>query len=949
MNLNKRQFRFPPVEYRSAPFWSWNDKLEPQELVRQINEMKQQGLGGFFMHARSGLITPYLSKEWMACIRAAVKAAKKNKMFAWLYDEDRWPSGFAGGIVPKLSKSYRMKALEYNAKTKRFKIVTMPMNNPWFNHTCYVDTLNPKAIAAFIHSTHEAYARVCGAEFGKTIPGIFTDEPNYHLDNFSIPSVPWTTGFRHYFKTKNGYDLQPHVISLFLNKGNYYQVRFDYWKTVASLFVEAYTKQIYDWCEQHGLQSTGHMLCEDNLMIQTKWIGSAMPHYEYMQQPGIDHLGRNINDIMTAKQVGSVASQLGIKRVLSEMFGCSGQNMSFLDRKWIADWHFIHGINFINEHLCLYSMKGRRKRDYPPNLYYQQPWWKYNRFIQDYFARLSYVLSQGERVNSVLVLHPIGSAWSVYTPLDKKAVETYNTAFITLSQNLLAAHWDFDYGDETILAKYGKIDGNRFCVGKQKYQVVIMPPSLTWQESTVDLLNQFLAANGKVVKIPPYPSLVDGKKDTAINRILVRSVPGSLECDTIDKILSQFIEKEITIFDLQGKNIPEIWYHHRKIGKTDFYFFANTNHERAYEAEVQIAQTGSWELWDASTGEITPLCTMQTNKQTRIRLPFIPAGSYLLRCNPESGNFSRIRLKQSLPSKIIRNIALASKWRYIRQTENALTLDYCRYQLNSKRWSARMPVIKVYELIRQQSIGTAFKIRYNFEVGFQLTSGQRVWLVVETPEKYHITVNSQKVSQFQLKDFWYDISFKKIDISAFIKFGNNTIELAGNVDKETEIESCYLIGDFAVQSTVDNSFKLVDEHSFLRSGDWVKQGYPFYAGSIVVAQEIKLDIKPKQQIYLEFDRIDATVCEVWVNQEKVTTWYWSPYTVDVTKYLNKRGNQRIELKLVNSLRNLLGPHHHQQGELLFVGPGSFRDWNNWTDKYHFVPFGIKGGKLVIYQ
>ena len=91
-------FQTPPKEYREAPFWSWNDDLDPQELARQIRLMDEAGWGGFFMHSRVGLRTPYMGKSWMACIRACVAAARQCGLGAWLYDEDKWPSGFAGGL-----------------------------------------------------------------------------------------------------------------------------------------------------------------------------------------------------------------------------------------------------------------------------------------------------------------------------------------------------------------------------------------------------------------------------------------------------------------------------------------------------------------------------------------------------------------------------------------------------------------------------------------------------------------------------------------------------------------------------------------------------------------------------------------------------------------------------------------------------------------------------------
>lgn len=84
-------------EYRSIPFWSWNNYLDEGELCRQIEEMKSAGIGGFIMHARTGLKEEYLGEKWFSCIGACLKKAKELGMEAWIYDENGWPSGFVGG------------------------------------------------------------------------------------------------------------------------------------------------------------------------------------------------------------------------------------------------------------------------------------------------------------------------------------------------------------------------------------------------------------------------------------------------------------------------------------------------------------------------------------------------------------------------------------------------------------------------------------------------------------------------------------------------------------------------------------------------------------------------------------------------------------------------------------------------------------------------------------
>ena len=241
-------FASPGAEWRGKPFWSWNGELREEELIRQVGVMKEMGLGGYFMHSRSGLITEYLGDEWFDLINAVADAGEKLGMESWLYDEDRWPSGSAGGKVT-VDEQYRKKSLFvfeteperlawddqsialYVAKvdginvyayeeidtagpacasgmhpavrsamerlapatedkpgrwkTLRFAIVPdAPDSN--YNGTTYIDTMSYRAVRKFIDMTHEEYKRRCGDRIGTSIKGIFTDEPHrgYCFDNY---------------------------------------------------------------------------------------------------------------------------------------------------------------------------------------------------------------------------------------------------------------------------------------------------------------------------------------------------------------------------------------------------------------------------------------------------------------------------------------------------------------------------------------------------------------------------------------------------------------------------------------------------------------------------------------------------------------------------------------------------------------------------------------------
>ncbi|MBQ0105032.1 MAG: glycoside hydrolase, partial [Armatimonadetes bacterium] len=220
---------------KNAPFWSWNDKMTKEECKRQIEEMHKAGWGSFFMHARVGLITPYLSDEWMELCRFCAEEAEKLGMKAWLYDEDKWPSGYAGGIVSQKEENRQRELVlikkeeigdndtvlmefAYRGNTHYIcRRVTKFTNGGWFNGYAYVDLMNPDTVKDFLECTHEKYKEAMGDLFGKSIPGIFTDEPNnlFYVDG--VTKVQWTDRLPELFKEKYGYDILENLHKLFFD------------------------------------------------------------------------------------------------------------------------------------------------------------------------------------------------------------------------------------------------------------------------------------------------------------------------------------------------------------------------------------------------------------------------------------------------------------------------------------------------------------------------------------------------------------------------------------------------------------------------------------------------------------------------------------------------------------------------------------------------------------
>ena len=103
----RSKFVDPPSDYRSAPLWDWNDKITEEGIDFQLKKFKDGGLGGVFIHPRPGLLTEYLSEDWNHMFDHTVRKAKELGMKVWIYDEDSYPSGFAGGHVPaEMPESY---------------------------------------------------------------------------------------------------------------------------------------------------------------------------------------------------------------------------------------------------------------------------------------------------------------------------------------------------------------------------------------------------------------------------------------------------------------------------------------------------------------------------------------------------------------------------------------------------------------------------------------------------------------------------------------------------------------------------------------------------------------------------------------------------------------------------------------------------------------------------
>ncbi|KRE40729.1 glycosyl hydrolase [Paenibacillus sp. Soil724D2] len=1008
------QLHNPPVQYRSVPLWSWNDKLETEELERQIEEMHKAGIGGFFMHARGGLLTPYMGEEWMSAVRTCIEKSKELGMTPWLYDENGWPSGFADGKVPVLGVAYQQKRLAYEqapfqnpaertigfyAKSEQgYRLLSAAEEssadlrffyeiNPY-----YIDTLSVETVRAFIESTYEAYWERFGEEFGDDLKGVFTDEPQ-----FARGHLPWSFDLEQAFESRYGYDLKEALPALFMNVEGSSKARYDYWECVTAMFSQSYAKQIGDWCDSKGWSATGHVVDEQVLMQQVTSVGDPMAFYEFLQIPGCDWLGRFISEEpIVPKQVGSAAHQLGKKMTITESFGCSGWNVSFEDLKRIGEWQFVHGINLMCQHLQGYSLRGLRKRDYPPSLFYQQPWWEDYKGFNDYFARLTMLLSKGTRQPEVLLLHPIRSAWVHQCGEDSSEIEPYHKAFTQLSRQMCQTFVEHDYGSESIIERHGSVSNGSFIVGEASYRVVIIPPSVTLNRVTVDLLKQFVLQGGCLVAFAPFPTLINGELDKELDQLIERALKPEWNSSSLLNALSSTVSPSIRMLDHDGKDVSEDTMNVQTLALDGaiMYYIVNSGKERYESVQVELFRKGKVSLIDLETGGVIPIEQEDTDCGVRISLTFHPGQSYVVKIIPEEAAQSEemFDTNRTTSWQTESKIVLDHTWQISSREENSLTLDTCRLRVDYGAWSDPQPVVFVQELLLAFGRPVHIELEFEFQVAFDVDPSRDVYVVLEKPEDVKIELNGRPIESIS-SGWWRDISFQKVDISGRIVPGVNRIRLQsyfynssqtyaaiehaklfeseGNkLTFETEIENIYIIGSFGVESSSPylsgerqavhtmGPFVLTELPVSVRTGDLVSQGFPFYSGKIHIEQKVYIDRNDWTEAKWSFSTPPNTiVSRLYINGQEVRTFLWEPYEADITSFLRK-GENVIEVEMANSCRNLLGPHHHIKGELYKVGPDSFTDKPGWTDKdidkntsiytdrYTFVRFGLDDSPYI---
>lgn len=435
------EFKNPPREFSVLPFWFWNDDLKDDELVRQIADFEAHGVYGFVIHPRIGLPPEmgWMSPRLLHAMHVAIDEAARRKMYVVLYDEGMYPSGSASGQVvarnpahaarglakldlkpgeeARLEPGWRLVTTLERPAGQRLAVVERPSGGVirglhYLNEGAARlrestppagDILNPEAVDSFLQLVHERFAQEFGSHFGKTILGVFTDEPAPLGRGAARGVQPGHARLLAQIERVLGYNFTPFLADLWYNdRPDSARHRADYHRAINTCLEENYYRRLGDWCQRHGLSLMGHPGGSMDLGTE-----------RYFQVPGQDLVWRYVEPgpkalegehSTMAKCASSAMVHLGRRRNGNELYGAYGHNLTFDEMQWLAGWCFVRGHNLLYPHAFYYSIRGPRLEERPPDVGPHASWWGQYRPYADFCRRLSWLNTDSRQVCELAIL-----------------------------------------------------------------------------------------------------------------------------------------------------------------------------------------------------------------------------------------------------------------------------------------------------------------------------------------------------------------------------------------------------------------------------------------------------------------------------------------------------------------------------------------------------------------
>ena len=473
----------------------------------------------------------------------------------------------------------------------------------------YINMIDAVSAATQIEGVYESHYKRYGHEFGKTIAGFFSDEPQFGnitvFNNYDTQvgrckmQLPWSDELQKRLAASYGTDLAKALPFLFVESDTQKlrsKIRYDYMDQVSRLYKKNFSDAIGAWCEDHGVEYIGHVV-EDNGVHSRLGLGAA--HYframSGQHMAGIDSIGGQIiygapallrkgmtdNDgeffHYALGKMGASSGHLDPKkqgRTMCELFGAYGWSYGVRNMKYLLDHLLVKGVNYLVPHA--FSMAEYPDHDCPPHFYARgnNPEFPYFSRLMKYAERMCELLSDGQHVASVAVLYDGEADWTGGNMPMQKVI-----------RQLLENQIDLDIVSLDMLenlADYnGVLDGKKLRINGVEFDALIVGYTPKVSANLIRFIQR--AGEFSVIFVDGLPS---GVVDQTVDAIQTMTVLERCETVALDQLADMLKAHGFmdVIFDTAFKDLS--FYHYNK--GYQIFVFQNESASDAYKGKVTL-------------------------------------------------------------------------------------------------------------------------------------------------------------------------------------------------------------------------------------------------------------------------------------------------------------------------------------------------------------------------
>lgn len=510
----------------------------------------------------------------------------------------------------------------------------------------YINMIDAESAHTQIEGVYEAHYQRYADEFGKTIAGFFSDEPQIgniaevcydaSLGKKKMP-LPWSDELEAMLKERYGETYTRYLPFLFqeTEEGEKQdRIRADYMDCVSLLYKKNFSDAIGKWCEEHGVEYIGHVV-EDNGTHSRFGMGAA--HYframSGQHMAGVDVIGEQVvfGAPATARQglgelggdgefyhytlakLGASCGHLEPKkkgRTLCELFGAYGWNFGVRDMKYVLEHLLVKGINELVPHA--FSMAEYPDEDCPPHFYARgnNPQFPYFAKLMKYANRMCELLSGGQHVANVAVLYDGEADWIGNAMPMQKVI-----------RQLLEHQIDLDIVPIDMLEHLeeyeGGLEGNKLLINGITFDALVIP----YTHAVSAHFAEWLMKKGAfpVYFVGEYPNKIISAEE-AVNAEKLKEHTQKI---LLEELAECMLEKGYYDIRLDNAFKDLSSYHYRKNG--DIYVFQNESAYKTYKGTIELPNEKEVVCYDALADRYEEIAQNRQNGTTSVYLELAPA------------------------------------------------------------------------------------------------------------------------------------------------------------------------------------------------------------------------------------------------------------------------------------------------------------------------------------